>query len=76
MSKKRRYQPDSGSQSKKRARSVSFAQKGFSRASVAMWFGTTSSTTPSPASRAASQSARRPSSPPSSADTRVGSTTS
>ena len=42
MSKKRRYQPVSASQSKKRARSSGSRQKRFSSSEVAMWFGTTS----------------------------------
>lgn len=43
---------------------------------TAMWFGTMSSTTPSPCSRAVAASARSPRSPPSSARTRVWSVTS
>ena len=50
-------------------------RSGFS-SEVAMWFGTMSRITPSPAACAASQSARSSASPPSSSETRVGSTTS
>ena len=60
MSKKRRYQPLSGSQSKKRARSARPTTSG-SRRETPMWFGTMSSTIPRPG---AARSARRPSSPP------------
>ena len=71
MSKKRRYQPSLGSQSKNFARSSSSAHQRFS-SETPMWLGTMSSMISRPASR----SARRPSSPPSVSDTRVGSTTS
>ena len=75
MSKKRRCRPVSGSMSKNCARRRSSAQYGLA-SSTAMWFGTMSSTIPSPASRAVAASARKPSSPPSASETRVGSTTS
>ena len=75
MSKKRRCRPVSGSRSKNRARRSGSAQYGFA-SSVAMWFGTMSSTIPSPAARAAAASERKPASPPSASESRVGSTTS
>ena len=75
MSKKRRCRPVSGSMSKKTARRRSSAQNGLA-SSVAMWFGTMSSTIPIPAERTAPASARKPSSPPSASEMRVGSITS
>jgi hypothetical protein len=45
-------------------------------ATVAMWFGTMSTTTPMPARRADDISSARASSPPSAGDTAVGSATS
>jgi hypothetical protein len=61
--------------SKNFARRSGSAQYGLA-SSVAMWFGTMSSTMPMPASRAVAASARKPSSPPSASESRVGSTTS
>ncbi len=69
--KKRRCQPVLGSQSKNFSRRSASAQKGFS-STVAMWFGTMSSSTPSPAE----QSSRKAASPPRSSEMRVGSATS
>ena len=74
-SKKRRWTPVRQSRSKNLARQSGSRQNGFSSV-AAMWLGTMSSTTPSPASRAADESARSSSSPPRSSETRVGSTTS
>ena len=75
MSKKRRCRPVCASTSKNFVRRCSSAQYGLA-SSVAMWFGTMSSTIPSPAARAAAASARKPCSPPSASEKRVGSTTS
>ena len=75
MSKNRRYRPVSESTSKYLARSAGSLQYRFD-SSVAMWFGTMSSTIPSPASWAVATSARNSASPPSSEETEVGSTTS
>ena len=75
MSKKRRCRPVAGSRSKNVARRSSSAQYGFA-SSVAMWFGTMSSSSPSPAARAVAASARNASSPPSASEIRAGSTTS
>jgi hypothetical protein len=74
-SKKRRCRRLAGSRSKNVLRRSGSDQNGFS-SDVAMWFGTMSRMTPSPADCAVPQSSRSSSSPPSSPDTRVGSTTS
>ena len=71
IEKKRRWRPVSGSMSKNRSRSASSAQNGFS-SEAAMWFGTMSSSTSSPAPA----SARKAASPPRSSEMRRGSVTS
>ena len=74
MSKNRRHRPVRSSMSKNRERSAGSAHQRLA-SSVAMWFGTMSSISPSPARRAAA-SASNSRSPPSSSEKRVGSTTS
>jgi hypothetical protein len=76
MSKKRRLMPVRQSRSKNFARRSGSRQNGFSSSEAAMWFGTTSRTTPSSCSAATLHSFRNASSPPRSAEIRVGSTTS
>jgi hypothetical protein len=75
MSKNRRQRPVRSSRSKNRRRWSSSAQKRFA-SSVAMWFGTMSRISPSPAARAACASESNSRSPPSASEKRVGSTTS
>ena len=75
MSKNRRHRPVRSSMSKNRERSAGSAHQRLA-SSVAMWFGTMSRISPSPARRAAAASASNSRSPPSSSEKRVGSTTS